>query len=80
MSAKDGFRFGEDRRDDLGLPNRTRTVDGGNIRHFPRFQLEYSADDRRRPSEITIYEHGRDIAVRWITADVEATVPLEDVA
>lgn len=48
---------------------------------LPRFELDYGVDDRREPAEITVYDPSADdVTTRWLTADVEATVDLSDVA
>lgn len=66
------------KRDAYSSAEETRTADGGSHIHFPAFDLSYSLDDHTRPSEVTIFEHGPDIDVRWLTVDKRAAIPLED--
>lgn len=48
---------------------------------LPTFDLDYGVDDRREPTEITIYDPlAEDVPTHWLTVDVASAVDLADVA
>ncbi len=58
-----------------------QTDDGsetGPLSELPEFELRYLFDDGEDPSRVTVFSP-EDLQTTWITADRDATIPLEEV-
>lgn len=60
----------------------TRPVPRPNpLESLPEFALDYGVDDRREPTEITIYDPlAEDVTTRWLTVDAAGAIDLAAVA
>lgn len=61
-------------------PPDDRPVDGAAILNDPpQFDLAWEVDDPVEPSEVTLFDPAAvDAATRWITADVDWVLPLDE--
>lgn len=45
---------------------------------WPTFQYEFAYDERRHPSEVTIFDtDAEDVTGAWLTADLETAIDME---
>lgn len=57
----------------------TDTLDGGDKDDLPVFGLEYNFDELQRPSEVTVFDPSTsNWDTEWLTAPIEAAVPVEE--